>query len=314
MYKKISGEDFSGLISRQFDHNGANQQNNTLHSPYFDCSSSILVNQHFHILHIKADFRENMLVQNMNDSDHLSLHFQLKGYSNARISGFEHTQSLKQYQTRAISCCQIQASYEFPAQKNYEYVTISVKPSIVPSLLATIDWPAYQELALANQSFSITEHAQPFLAEQLQVIQQLLNNPFPNDLQERFQFLKIAELLLWYKSIPATYPIAKSPISASDQEKLWALKDFLDIHYLEPLAVHDLPKIFLLNDFKLKTGFKALFNTTPYQYILELRMQYARQCLLDQPNYSIDTLAEKLHYSTKGHFMTAFRKRFGRLV
>jgi AraC-like DNA-binding protein len=64
-----------------------------------------------------------------------------------------------------------------------------------------------------------------------------------------------------------------------------------------------------INEFKLKQGFRELFQTSPYQYRLQLCLKKAKQ-LLEETDDSIDQIASKVGFETYNGFSTAFKKAF----
>src|ERR1700733_6564376 len=64
-----------------------------------------------------------------------------------------------------------------------------------------------------------------------------------------------------------------------------------------------------INEFKLKQGFRELFQTSPYQYRLQLCLKKARQ-LLEETDDPIDQIACKVGFATYNGFSTAFKKAF----
>ena len=93
-------------------------------------------------------------------------------------------------------------------------------------------------------------------------------------------------------------------------EKLYELKKYLDHNFLSDLNLAQLSRICLLNEFKVKKGFKQLFSTTVFGYIRKLRMEYAGN-LLKNHSLSIDEVADKLGYEHAQHFSIAFKKFTG---
>jgi AraC-like DNA-binding protein len=55
--------------------------------------------------------------------------------------------------------------------------------------------------------------------------------------------------------------------------------------------------------------FKAIYHTTPKQWLIEQRLTHA-YILLSQQNYSVTTAALEAGYSNVSHFISAFKKRF----
>jgi AraC-like DNA-binding protein len=64
-----------------------------------------------------------------------------------------------------------------------------------------------------------------------------------------------------------------------------------------------------INEFKLKLGFRELFQTSPYQYRLHLCLMKAKE-LLEETDDTIDQIASKVGFDTYNGFSTAFKKAF----
>ena len=64
-----------------------------------------------------------------------------------------------------------------------------------------------------------------------------------------------------------------------------------------------------INEFKLKLGFRELFQTTPYQYRLKLCLEKAKD-LLEDTDDTIDQIASKVGFRTYNGFSTAFKKAY----
>lgn len=64
-----------------------------------------------------------------------------------------------------------------------------------------------------------------------------------------------------------------------------------------------------INEFKLKLGFRELFQTSPYQYRLHLCLEKAKM-LLEDTDDTIDQIASKVGFETYNGFSTAFKKAY----
>jgi AraC-like DNA-binding protein len=64
-----------------------------------------------------------------------------------------------------------------------------------------------------------------------------------------------------------------------------------------------------INEFKLKLGFRELFQTSPYQYRLQLCLKKAKE-LLEETDDTIDQIAAQVGFDTYNGFSTAFKKAF----
>jgi len=108
----------------------------------------------------------------------------------------------------------------------------------------------------------------------------------------------------------AEVKLGHDDISATDVEKLHKAKDFIERHYLEDLSLTSICREVMLNEFKLKKGFKALFDTTVIQYARQLRMEFA-QNLLRNNKMTVEEVSAKLGYRYPNHFTVAYKKHFG---
>lgn len=98
--------------------------------------------------------------------------------------------------------------------------------------------------------------------------------------------------------------------SHADKEKLYAVHAFINTSFLEPVTLKELTRLFALNEFKLKKGYKHFFHTTVFGHIHHLRMQYAK-ALLAEKQMSIAEVSYQIGYNTPGSFSSEFKKKFG---
>ena len=98
--------------------------------------------------------------------------------------------------------------------------------------------------------------------------------------------------------------------SATDKEKLYAVKEYIANSYLEELSLKAITYRFGLNEFKLKKGYKYFFRTTVVGDIPRLRMQEAKQLLADR-TMNVTDVAYHIGYNNLSSFSYAFKKMFG---
>lgn len=150
---------------------------------------------------------------------------------------------------------------------------------------------------------------QPRMAE---IIHAIRNCTFQGFTRYLFIEAKLLELLALQIDQMAT--VSQMPAGAqwnkTDTEKLHAVREFIEHNYLMPLTLAEIVQQFGLNEFKLKKGYKELFNTTVFGHIHHLRMQKARQ-LLSQQAMNVSETADFIGYNNVSSFSTEFKKRFG---
>src|SRR5882724_5597572 len=76
------------------------------------------------------------------------------------------------------------------------------------------------------------------------------------------------------------------------------------------MSLKELSRQFGLNIKKLKMGFKALYEKSPFDYLLVVRMEKAKE-LLVETDMSIEDIGESVGYSDKHSFSKAFKKYSG---
>jgi AraC-like DNA-binding protein len=101
-----------------------------------------------------------------------------------------------------------------------------------------------------------------------------------------------------------------SKISKRDGDILNEVKKYIDQHFLDPASLDSLSKYFGINEFKLKHGFKVLFDTSPMRYLQYKRLEYSL-FLLRETDRSIKKIADEIGYTHAANFTTAFTKTFG---
>ena len=88
------------------------------------------------------------------------------------------------------------------------------------------------------------------------------------------------------------------------------VKFYLDAKYTEKIALNELADLFHIHPNYLTRAFKAEYNITPKQYLLNLKLTKATQ-LLSTTDMPINAIASSLGYEDQLSFSKAFHERFG---
>lgn len=106
-------------------------------------------------------------------------------------------------------------------------------------------------------------------------------------------------------------PALRHPsLSADDYTALLEARSIIERNYAHPVTIAQLSREVLLNECKLKRGFKLCFDTTVHDYVVECRMEAAHK-LIERDGFKVKDAAWMVGYSNVSHFITAFQKRFG---
>jgi transcriptional regulator GlxA family with amidase domain len=95
-----------------------------------------------------------------------------------------------------------------------------------------------------------------------------------------------------------------------DREQLEEVRRYLLAHMAEQIRIRQLCALAQMSRHKLNKGFEKNYGKKPLAYLHDLRMQQARQLLLNT-NDSIDTIAEATGYAFGSNFLTAYKAYHG---
>ena len=144
------------------------------------------------------------------------------------------------------------------------------------------------------------------------IIRNILRCPFTGDIRSLYLQAKVLELLI--HSLEQLEPKkAKAPeivLRPYDIEKIREAHDYLILNMDNPCTLVELSHKVGINDFKLKKGFKQLYGTTVYEFLVDARMEKAKRLLLETDT-SIHEIAFVTGYKNLSSFITAFKKKMG---
>lgn len=146
------------------------------------------------------------------------------------------------------------------------------------------------------------------------LLNDIFSSSFIDSLNDMYVHSKILELLyLEFKDLfPKINSFENIPNLKLDDYDINAIKQAKDILIQDiqnPPSIIELAKLVRINDFKLKSGFKKIFNITPYNLLIEHRLDLSKKLLTDS-DMSIAEIANKVGYKYNANFTAAFTKKF----
>jgi AraC-like DNA-binding protein len=102
---------------------------------------------------------------------------------------------------------------------------------------------------------------------------------------------------------------SSNKLTQKENDSLYKARDIIMADITKHFSIREISQKVQLNEFKLKTGFKQVFGTGIFEYLLKIRMEKAYQLLIetDKPIKEIASIAG---YDYLTNFITAFRKHF----
>ena len=98
--------------------------------------------------------------------------------------------------------------------------------------------------------------------------------------------------------------------NALDELKLKQLKDYIEEHLADKLAIATLAELIPMSQFHFACAFKAAIGEPPHRYITQRRIDRAK-ILLSATRLSAAEIAYQVGFSNQSHFTAHFRKTVG---
>jgi len=141
---------------------------------------------------------------------------------------------------------------------------------------------------------------------------EIYNSSFTGTFHELLLESKVLEILLYeFSDIKASYKDVKELVlSDYDKEALYKAKEILIANMKNPPSIVKLAKMVNLNEFKLKKGFKKLFNITPYNMLNHHRLELAKD-LLQNSEMSASEISSEIGFKHQGYLTKCFTQKYG---
>lgn len=148
--------------------------------------------------------------------------------------------------------------------------------------------------------------------EVITVLNQILHrNPHPI-VAPLYYKAKAMELLSLYYNMPQDIDLEQCPFLVDEKNvaKIRLAKEIIISRMVDPPTLQELSQEIQLPLNRLKQGFKQVYGDTVYGFLLEYKMERARQ-LLTTGSLNVNEVGQELGYSAASHFIAAFRKKYG---
>lgn len=283
--------------------------------PFGDIELVQILLPNIHIVYGDMMLKEHQFrMQAVEVPDTVELHFSLsgKGVFENRLTGKTFSFSSGQHNIVYVPELDGTASYEnLGAQQFFEIHFLTGHfLNLVKDSCPILDSFA-QKVSTGNPA-DLSSQSQPINFAMHQCIREIMQCPFTGGLKQMFLQAKCLELLTLQAEVfeHAHRGLPESALKSEyDRQCITYAKEYLLQHLYMPPSLSELAAIAGTNEFKLKKGFKALFNNTVFGYLSDARLTQAKELL--HSGIPIKEVSDQLGYSSVQHFGNAFRKKFG---
>jgi len=149
-------------------------------------------------------------------------------------------------------------------------------------------------------------------AQQLNLIHEITECAYPDHIRLLYIKHKIIELLLLQLVQFEQTRASSKGLNAIEIQRMETAKSIIENNISSTITITSLAREVGTNEQYVKQHFKLLYGKTVFNYLLDLRMEKAKQLLISR-SHKIADIAEKTGYRHPSHFSTAFKKYFGYL-
>jgi len=267
---------------------------------------------HMHLMDIRWTTNEEIKLYDSTPDSTVNVNFQMSGQLDTHFFGLKQELCMRPHKHNLVFAPEGGDLNHIRADSSIEMFHLSLDKAFFADAIGCDD--AWSEAVLKNldlgRPFAGAKGTVDTTHQMLRLISDIRNCTAAGPMRNLLIQSKALELLAFQIGQFRNPLRVREEIRPDDAEKLHQLKDYLDRNFLAETSLTELSRIFVLNEFKVKKGFKALFGTSVFAYLRQLRMEYAGN-LLRNCNMSVEEVADVLGYEYAQHFSIAFKKFTG---
>lgn len=263
------------------------------------------------ILYTRTTYKDHFKFHNSNDTNLVGLEFNIKGRYKIHHAG--NTYLINGNQHNIVYSPGVDNTFE-NGDLEAETFKIEFRPGLFRDITSEsndilksfVDRMSHQQAVVLSPMSGIID------ASLARSIDEVVNCKYSGGLKKTFLLSKCLEILVLQAESFArmnnpTYSYARRP---DDIEKFEFVRKYMVEHMDMPPSLSELARLAGLNEYKLKRGFRELYNSTVFGFLADYRLNVAKQRL--ESNWqSIAEIAYDLGYSSPQHFSKAFKEKFG---
>lgn len=290
-----------------------------------NCETEGVLGLHSHKVTLFNGFRIQEWYSRLNTDISIAMDYSLKPVLNLQFM----QQGILQYGTRNKTVCQegghnylwaipsiFHGNLSYKKNSDYSSFEISIESDYLeglankyPDLLAGVldQYPC-------DNTRILNEGEQHFTScEMNAIISQIRNSWQMGNVAGIYTEAKVLELLslqLRREEYQEQQMCSQCCKRKDDIDKIHEARHILLSNLNAPPSILELSREVGINDYKLKCGFKEVFNQTVYGYLFDYKMELARKLLLDTDKTIVE-VAYECGYDYASHFTNAFKRKYG---
>jgi AraC family transcriptional regulator, transcriptional activator of the genes for pyochelin and ferripyochelin receptors len=286
-----------------------NQHFKVQHQSFGQIEAALLRSGHITAVEYKADLHHDLCIQ-YNEQQMLNtmnICFSFHGNVGIQLKQSNFTAGLSPYEHHSVYAPETE--YDVNIKKNTHGFHLAIDLDYYTGLLCDKNLTTARTLEQIQNRRMVWSGTGKVNTAMTQALSDIFYNPLTGKFRSMLIEAKVLEVIALQLDQFSTEPV-RGTMPSADRDTFHALKQFLAENFTEDLSLKGLSKTFGINEFKLKKGFRELFNTTIFDYIHDLKMKHAHKLLLDQKMF-VSEVASEIGYKNPNHFSTAFKRKYG---
>lgn len=200
--------------------------------------------------------------------------------------------------------------------KHLEIFELGISPELFARWLPQ-DHPFYPVFIRSvenNESSAMSKYNLPLAPKFSNILYDILHCPLENRYKQLYIKAKVVELLSYqlehyeqYAGERMNNPVKQ--LRKEEIERMYQARDIIVNNLNSPCSLIDLASQVGTNENYLKSHFKTVFGNTVFGYLSEIKMNQAKDMLLE--GKSVSEVSAMTGYKHIPHFSRAFKKHFG---
>lgn len=208
------------------------------------------------------------------------------------------------YLTEKTDC-----SVRFGKDEEFSTIDFFYSPKLLQELVPF--FPELQQLLMGSPQTILNGRGGWSIPSMKEITNQILDCPYDETTRQFYYDLKVRELLYQILEVSFKRNIKSYSFTPFETARIHEARSILEQHIdKKPPSIKSLSRQVALNEFKLKTGFRKYFNSGIFEWLMEQKMQRAKQLILTT-NKPIKEISSLVGYPRTTNFITAFRRQFG---
>ena len=199
----------------------------------------------------------------------------------------------------------------FESAKEYQMFDATFSGALLQRLYEA--FPSLNDFISNNNTrniFKKHEYCRSASHEMTRIVYELLRCPYDENLRKLYFENKVNDFLFEMLVESSKEDTSSNKLTQKENDSLFKARDVIRDDITKHFSIREISQKVQLNEFKLKKGFKQVFGTGIFEYLLKIRMEKAYQ-LLNETDKPMKEIASLTGFDYITNFINAFSKHFG---